>query len=57
MAASQPKNNTKTLKNGIHILFSALLTLLLSFSILRYITGTYLILMQSIIKEIDSNYF
>lgn len=44
MAGSQTTANNKSLKNGIHILISALLALLLSFSILRYITGTFLFL-------------
>ncbi|GAA5804380.1 hypothetical protein HPULCUR_009868 [Helicostylum pulchrum] len=38
MAGAQTTSNNKSLKNGIHILISALLALLLSFSILRYIT-------------------
>ncbi|KAI8095158.1 10 TM acyl transferase domain found in Cas1p-domain-containing protein [Thamnidium elegans] len=38
MAGSQTTANNKSLKTGIHILISALLALLLSFSILRYIT-------------------
>ncbi|KAI7890174.1 10 TM acyl transferase domain found in Cas1p-domain-containing protein [Mucor mucedo] len=37
-SGSTNNNNNKSLKHGIHILFSALITLLLSFSILRYIT-------------------
>lgn len=57
MAGAQTTSNNKSLKNGIHILISALLALLLSFSILRYITGTYSFLIYMQFNLISPNLY